>query len=104
MEASTYIKADDEIEVLNHLENLLQRVCNVFLTARKSKLGNVIKLIIAYKPKLAFTDIETPLTGFEIINKVFVNNCFPTFILSSTYNQYAVKLIKKLHLIYFKCN
>ncbi len=96
MEPVTCIIVDDEVEVLNRLESLLQKIEDIRLITKESKPENAIESIIRHKPDLVFTDVEMPrLTGFEIINKVHSNNFYPTFIFVTAYKQYAIKAIKQ---------
>lgn len=95
MEPVSCIIVDDEVEALNRLESLLQKIENVRLIAKESKPESAIESILRYKPDFVFTDVEMPrMTGFDIIKKVRARNVNPTFIFVTGYSTYAIKAIK----------
>lgn len=86
---------DDEPEVRKRLESLLKKIGNIEILASVGTPEEAVKSVIKNKPDILFIDIELPrMNGFEIIEQVRHNNCFPACIFVTAYNQYAIKAIK----------
>lgn len=95
MEKVRAILVDDEKEALNRLGDLLKMFDHVELLYKEYEPEKALERIIKTKPDLVFLDIEMPrMTGFEMIKKIHERCVFPTFVIVTAFNQYAIKAIK----------
>ncbi|MCD6355230.1 MAG: response regulator transcription factor [Prolixibacteraceae bacterium] len=92
----TAILVDDEKLALNRMANLLKLFPNVEVIHKEFQPETAIEHIVKLKPDIVYLDIEMPgMTGFALIEKVRKQFVFPTFIIVTAYDQYAIKAIKK---------
>ncbi len=95
MEKVKAIIVDDEKDALNRMADLLKLFDHVQLLHKEFEPETALERIVKTKPDLVFLDIEMPrMTGFELVKKVHEKFVFPTFIIVTAYNQYAIKAIK----------
>ncbi len=96
MKEISCIIIDDELEIRNRVESLLLKFEGVKVISKEGISEKAIEKVIELKPDIVFIDIEMPrMNGFDIINKIREQFCYPTFIFVTAYNQYAIKAIKK---------
>jgi len=96
MNKITAILVDDEKLSLNRLADLLKLFPEVEIRAKEFEPQPAIERIVKIKPDVVFLDIEMPgMTGFTLVEEVRKQFVFPTFIIVTAFNQYAVKAIKK---------
>ncbi|MBU1013121.1 MAG: DNA-binding response regulator [Bacteroidetes bacterium] len=89
------ILLDDEKEANDRLESLLLKIDGVEILSKFTKPALAIEDILSKKPDLVFVDVEmSGKTGFEVVEEVRLNHCYPTFIFVTAYNQYAIDAIK----------
>ena len=92
----TTILVDDEKLALNRMADLLKLFPNVSVLHKEFEPEIAIERIIKAKPDMVFLDIEMPgMTGFILIEEVRKQFVFPTFVIVTAFNQYAIKAIKK---------
>ena len=90
------ILLDDENEAIDRLESLLLKIEGVEILSKFTNAILAIEDVLSKKPDLVFIDVEMPRkTGFEIVEDIRSNHCYPTFIFVTAYNQYAIAAIKK---------
>lgn len=95
MEKFRVIAVDDEKDSLNRMGDLLNKFEQVELLAKEFEPEKAVEKIVKNKPDLVFLDIEMPrMSGFELIKKVHEKAVFPTFVIVTAFNQYAIKAIK----------
>jgi DNA-binding NarL/FixJ family response regulator len=95
MEKIKVILVDDEKEALNRMGDQLKMFDHVKLLSKEYEPEKALERIIKTKPDLVFLDIEMPrMNGFEMIKKIHEKSVFPTFIIVTAFNQYAIKAIK----------
>lgn len=96
MEKITVILVDDEKLALNRMTDLLRLFPHVTILHKEFDAETAIERIIKCKPDIVFIDVEMPgMTGFNVIEAVRKEFVYPTFIIETAYNQYAIKAIKK---------
>ena len=96
----TCIVLDDEKEARERIVILLSKVDGIKIIGIEGEPEKAIESITSKMPDLVFIDVEMPrLTGFDVVREVRKNNVNPDFIFVTGYNQYAIKAIKKKHLI-----
>ncbi len=96
MEKITAILVDDEKHALNRMAGILKLFKNIKVIAKEFDPEDAIACIVKNKPNIVFLDIEMPgMTGFNLIDRVRKQFVFPTFIIVTAYNQYAIKALKK---------
>ncbi|MCK5168664.1 MAG: response regulator transcription factor [Bacteroidales bacterium] len=87
---------DDEVDIRERLESLLSKIDGIEIISKEGIPEKAIEKVIELKPDIVFIDIEMPrMNGFDVINKIREQFCYPTFIFVTAYNQYAIKAIKK---------
>jgi DNA-binding NarL/FixJ family response regulator len=95
MEKIKVIVVDDEKDALNRMGDLLKLFDHVELISKEFEPEKAVDRILKTKTDLVFLDIEMPrMSGFELIKKVHEKSVFPTFIIVTGFNQYAIKAIK----------
>jgi DNA-binding NarL/FixJ family response regulator len=78
------------------MADLLKLFPNVSVLHKEFEPEIAIERIIKAKPDMVFLDIEMPgMTGFTLIEEVRKQFVFPTFVIVTAFNQYAIKAIKK---------
>ncbi|MCD4770426.1 MAG: response regulator transcription factor [Bacteroidales bacterium] len=86
---------DDEADVRERLKSLLLKIGNICIVGSDEASDKSVELVADLKPEIVFMDIEMPrINGFEAVKLIRSQNCFPTFIFVTAYNQYAIKAIK----------
>ncbi len=96
MKKITTILVDDEKLALNRMSDLLKLFPNVEILHKEFTPETAIERIVKTKPDIVFLDIEMPgMTGFSLIEEVRKHFIFPTFVIVTAFNQYAIKAIKK---------
>ena len=87
---------DDEFYVRERFENLLSKINGIKIISKEGIPEKAIEKVVNLKPDIVFIDIEMPrMNGFDVVNKIREQFCYPTFIFVTAYNQYAIKAIKK---------
>ena len=92
----TALLLDDEVENIDLLEIYLKKYCDIFCTIYKATtLEEAISLCLEHKPDILFLDINL---GEEKNSFTLLDNCVTDdneIIFISSYNEYALKAIKK---------
>lgn len=86
---------DDEKPARDRLEAICLELENINIIGSSGDPDEAIKKILHKRPDIVLLDIEIPgKSGFEVINEIRVRDYFPVFILTTAFNQYAIKAIK----------
>lgn len=87
---------DDQLEVLDRLEALLVKTDLVLVEGKSSIPEKGIEMVLRLVPDIVFTDVEMPrISGFEVVESIRSQQCYPEVIFVTAYNQYAIKAIKE---------
>ncbi len=86
---------DDDIEAVNGLIYLLQKLEDIKILDISKEPTTIVEEIISKEPNIIFLANEMlGKDGFEIIKEVRAENCYPLFVLTSPQSQYAIRAIK----------
>ena len=86
----------DEFDIRERLASLLSKIEGIEIEAKEGIPEKAIETVINLKPDIVFVDVEMPrMNGFDVVNKIRGQFCYPTFIFVTAYNQYAIKAIKQ---------
>lgn len=86
---------DDEADMRERLKNLLLKIDNIDVIGSDEASDESIRIISDSGPDIVFIDVEMPrFNGFDVIERIRSNNCYPTFVFITGFNQYAIKAIK----------
>ena len=95
MKEIRYIIVDDEPDVRKRLENLLLKLDGIVVVASIGDAEKAIEEISFKNPDIVFIDVEMPgMNSFDVIHAVRKNNCSPTFVFVTAYNQYSIQAIR----------
>ena len=86
---------DDEKHACERLQELLEKISDVSITAYETSADKGIARVVKHSPDIVFLDVEMPgKNGFEVVKEIKSKNIFPTFIFVTGYSQYAIKAIR----------
>ncbi|MEA1910691.1 MAG: LytTR family DNA-binding domain-containing protein [Spirochaetota bacterium] len=83
---------DDEKPARDELEFLLKKIPDVTISGTAEDGQEALELINKSMPDLIFLDIKMPeMNGFEVAEKLQLNNNTPGIIFTTAYDKYAIK-------------
>ncbi len=86
---------DDDIDALVRLEEVLNKIRGIKIISKLHNPNTVIENILNNKPDIIFIAVEMHnKSGFEIIEELKSKGFHTTFILVTSYDQYAIQAIK----------
>lgn len=99
----TAILIDDELDALDVLSILLKQYCpQVEIVASTSDAKEGIDLVRKHKPNILFLDIQMPMMGFEVLDKLKKqgNDSF-NLIFTTAYDKFAMKGLNEYDPVYY---
>ncbi|HPT01415.1 MAG TPA: LytTR family DNA-binding domain-containing protein [Bacteroidales bacterium] len=91
----TAMIVDDEPEAIASMEILLEGIEDIEVVCCATEPEKALTLFRHWKPDLLFLDIQMPaLSGFEILERLYLLHYGPCVIFTTAYDKYALQAIK----------
>jgi len=89
------ILLDDETSALANLEELLSAHPQIRIIEKLTDPVSAVSIIHDREPELLFLDIQMPgMNGFELLEELWKQDCNPSIIFSTAYDQFAIEAIR----------
>lgn len=89
------VLVDDEPLASERMEAIVNLTGRAKVIRKLNYPENALREIQQLKPDIVFLDVEMPgMSGFDLVKNLHQNNCFPSFVFVTGYDQYAIKAIK----------